>query len=386
MAEESSHSVVREGFARADELKPITDFDRAWNVRGHGPRLKAVKKSAEAIRERLAHGPRVMSVRSLPVSTLGYPTKYAFWGAPFSPAPYVIMTHRSLLVQFLQRGELKTLLFNPTDDIAARQTPFFARMIRQVGDYVAFNLLAKKFHPLESQLAALGVTPESIDYVAFDHFHTQDLRSLLGTHDGKHAPRFPNAKLLAPRPEWDDWDDLHPMQRAWFIADGKRGARTERVVLTDGDFDLGDGVALLRTPGHTSGNQTLFFNTSDGVWGCSENGTSADNWTPLESKIVGLSRLCRQQDMDVVLNANTPELGAQQYTSMILERTLVDRVNRAPGFCQMFPSSEITPSALAPGLTPTIVHGGLVYGEVARAESRRHADHASQTSSAAPAE
>jgi hypothetical protein len=83
--------------------------------------------------------------------------------------------------------------------------------------------------------------------------------------------------------------------------------------------------------------------------------------------------------MDVVLNANTPELGAQQYTSMILERTIVDRVNRAPGFCQMFPSSEVTPSALAPGLTPTIVHGGLVYGEVARAESRRRTERVDQT-------
>src|SRR5258706_8578562 len=135
MAEESSHIVEREGFARADELKPITDLDRAWYTRGHGPRLKAVKKSAEAIRERISQGPRVMSVRSLPISTLAYPTKYAFWAAAFSPAPYVIMTHRTLLVQFLQRGELKTFLFNPTDDVAARQTPYFARMIRQVGDY-----------------------------------------------------------------------------------------------------------------------------------------------------------------------------------------------------------------------------------------------------------
>ena len=31
---------------------------------------------------------------------------------------------------------------------------------------------------------------------------------------------------------------------------------------------------LIRTPGHTSGNQTLFIHTEQGVWGISENGTA----------------------------------------------------------------------------------------------------------------
>src|SRR5438128_1196228 len=83
------------------------------------------------------------------------------------------------------------------------------------------------------------------------------------------AARFPNAKLLAPKTEWDDWDDLHPLQRAWFIRDGKAGVRTANVILTDGDLVLGDGVMLLRTPGHTVGNQTLFLNTDTGIWGIS---------------------------------------------------------------------------------------------------------------------
>lgn len=347
-----------------EQFSVLSDLRGAWERRGHGPRLRAVRKAAEGLRERFASGPHAVSVRTLPITTLAYPTKYAFWSAAYSPVPYVVMSHRALLVQFLQRGEPKTLLFNPTDHVASRATPFFARMIEMVGEYVAFNLMAKTFDPLETQLAALGLDASSIDYVAFDHFHTQDLRTLLGTTDGEHEPRFPRARLLAKVAEWDDWDDLHPMQRAWFVADGKRNVRTDKLLLIDDDLELGDGVMLLGTPGHTSGNQTLFVNTADGVWGCSENGTCADNWSPLESKIRGLSALCRRQDMDLVLNANTPELGAQQYTSMMLERTLVDRVKRAPGFCQMFPSSEVTPSALAPGLSPTIVHRALSYGAV----------------------
>jgi hypothetical protein len=178
------------------------------------------------------------------------------------------------------------------------------------------------------------------------------------------AARFPNAYLLAPRCEWADWDDVHPFQAAWFIADGKKDVPEERVILTDDDLALGDGCLLLRTPGHTSGNQTLFVHAEQGVFGCSENGTAADNWSPSASRIAGLRRFARHQMLEVVLNANTPEMGIEQYTSMTLERTLVDRVAEAPSFVQMFPSSEVTPSLLAPGIRPTWTFGERTSGTV----------------------
>lgn len=367
MIERDGYASVKQGHI-GGSLGRLDHLDAAWQVSGHGPKLKAVRSAAERLRESFAAGPRAVAVRTIPISTLAYPTKYAFWGACLLPFPYVIMKHQCLLVQFLQRGELKNLLFNPTDDIAARATPFFSRMIEQVGEYVAFNVLQQKFESIEAQLASLGLKPEHIDYVAFDHFHTQDLRGLLGTSGGRPA-RFPKATLLAPAAEWDDWDDLHPMQKAWFVADGKRGVDTSRVLLTRSDVALGDGVMLVRTPGHTSGNQTLFVNTTGGVWGCSENGTCADNWSPLDSKIPGLARHCRQHDVDLLLNANTPEFGATQYTSMVLERTLVDRVPHAPAFVQMFASSEVQASPLALGLKPTVQVDQLEFGTLAPRES-----------------
>ena len=348
---------------------PLHDLDAAWRVPSAGPRLRAVRVATERLRDRFAGGPRVVAVRTLPLTTLLYPTKYAFNSAARSPAPFVVMTHRAVLAQFLQQGALKTLLFNPSDIAGARATPFFARLVGQFGER-ATNLLVDTYEPLEAQLARLGLAPADVDYVAFDHFHTQDLRSLLGTEDGARAPRFPNATLLAPAREWNDWDDLHPYQRAWFVPDGKRGVRTARVALTEGDLALGDGALLVRTPGHTAGNQTLFLSTEQGVWGISENGTSADSWSPLDSKIPGLAAMCRRSELDVVVNANTPEGGADQYTSMVLERTLVDRVRRAPAFVQMFPSSEVTPSKLAPGLAPTLLHRAITSGEIARPAKR----------------
>lgn len=353
-----------------DGLVRISDLDEAWSIPAHGKRLRAVKRAGERLRERFTRGPRALAVRTLPLTTLAYPTKYAFWSAAFHPAPFVMLTHRCLLVQFLDRGEVKTLLWNPTDVAAAEATPFFARLVAELGEGLA-RRIAKRAPPLETQLEDLGLSPTDIDWVAFDHFHTQDLRGLLGTTDGAHAPRFSNARLLAPRVEWEDWDDLHPMQKAWFVADGKTGVRTDKVVFTDGDVQLGDGVMVLRTPGHTTGNQTVFVSTASGVWGSSENGTAADSWSPLESRIKGLARVAKVQDLDVILNANTPELAAQQYTSMVLERAVVDRVPHAPAFVQMLPSSEVTPSLLAPGLRPTVVHGAITHGNVVRPGKRR---------------
>ncbi len=340
---------------KAPELRRIPLLDEAWSVRGHGARLDAVRRGAHELRALLGSGPRAIAVRSLPRSRLVYPTRFAFQGAASSPAPMVVMVHRTLLVQFLKEGELRTLLFNPTDVEAAKRTPFFADMLARMPAW-AVPLVAPPLPSLEAQLAEHGLAPNDVDYLAFDHFHTQDVRGL--------PARFPRATLLAPRVEWEDWARPHPMQSAWFVADGRDGFDPSRVVLTDGDLMLGDGVALVRTPGHTSGNQTLFVSTETGIWGCSENGTSADAWSPLDSRIPGLARFARTWGVDLVMNMNTPEYGADQYTSMALERIVVDRVKGAAAFAQMFPSSEVTPTPLAPGISPSVVFGSLSTGRV----------------------
>jgi len=344
-------------------VRKISDLDAARQHTTSSARLHAIRAGAERLGGELRSGPRALSVRTFPLTTLLYPTKYAFSGAAMSPAPYVHMEHRCLFVQVMAEGEVKNILFNPTDFVASRATPFFKKLIDKYGEFVSYKLLARSFGQVEEHLAKIGVSASDIDVIAFDHFHTQDLRPLMGTKSGM-AARFPNAHLLAPRREWDDWDDVHPFQAAWFIADGKKDVPAERVILTDDDLALGDGCLLLRTPGHTSGNQTLFVHAEQGVFGCSENGTAADNWSPSASRIAGLRGFASHQMLDVVLNANTPELGVEQYTSMVLERSLVDRVAEAPSFVQMFPSSEVTPSLLTLGLRPTWSFGERTSGTV----------------------
>jgi len=331
-----------------------------------GARLRAVSNAGRMLGDALREGPRVLGVKTLDNATLPYPTRFAFNGAVPLPWPFVLMAHRTLLVKVATEEGEKHVLFNPTDAAAARNTPFF----KQLGDAMARRfpfaerLLSKRFESLETQLAKVGVRPEQIDVVAFDHFHTQDVRGLLGTEG---AGRFPNALLLAPEREWREWDDLHPMQRAWFVEDGKQGVPATRVVTFDADLALGQGCLLLRTPGHTIGNQTLFVHADEGVFGCSENGCSADNWAPRASRIPGLRSYAETYGIDVILNANTPEYAGEQYVSMSLERSVVDRVPGDPDLVQMFPSSEVTTSAVAPLIRPRIEFAHRDSGVFARA-------------------
>jgi hypothetical protein len=347
--------------ATAPELEVITDVAPAWVVRGHSLQLEAMRNAAKALRERFASEPPVVSVRTFDRYTFGYPVRYGFWGMALAASPYTLIRGRTVMVQFRQAGALRTLLFNPSDEQAVKLAPFMVRQMQQKGPLG--RMMLDLHGPLEPKLAEAGVAPESVDYVAFDHFHLQDLRGLVSPHEGRPA-RFPRARLLAQRREWDQWDDLHPLHQAFAVPGAKEGIDPAGVVLHDIDARLGDGVMLVRTPGHTSGNQSLFFKTDTGIWGVSENGVSADNWSPQASRIRGVRGRVGLHGLEVLPNMNTPESTADQYLSMIFERSVVDPA-RGGDFLQMYPSFEVTHSWLTPGIR-AYMHGELRFGEVAR--------------------
>jgi len=346
-------------------LVRLTELDEAWRAASAGERLAEVRKSAPRLRERIQESGHAACVRTFPLSALPYPTSFGFGGAARSPLPYLIMTNRTNLVQFeTMDGEKKTLLFNPTDVERSANTPFFADLRRGMGEGISRWVMAKLKRPsIPEHLASVGVSPASIDYIAFDHLHTQDLRALLGSSDegGLHAV-LPRARLLIWKLELDILRGLHPLQRPWFLPDALRGVAEDRILPVDGDFLLGHGVALVRTPGHTVGNWSLVLNTESGVWAVSENGISCDSYAPEASRIPGVERYARRQHVEVILNSNTLEGRNEQYTSMVLERLLVDRSRKNPAFYQHQASSELTATPFTPGLSPTFHHGGIESG------------------------
>ena len=347
------------------DLLRITDLDAAWATRGAGARLDAVRRAGRKLRDRiLATGP-ARCVRTIDLATFPYPTRYGLQGVAASPAPYLFMRNRMQLVQVQTGGRVVTILVNPTDPQRSAAAPYFSRLEERYGSF-ARKLLGSFHSTIEQALATWGVAPDAIDYVTFDHLHVQDVRGLLAPGPGGRA-YLPNAKLLVQKTELDTLANLHPLQVEWYIPECLAGVPADRIVALDGDYTIGGGFAIVRTPGHTLGNHTLVVVTDRGAWTISENGICVDAYAPGISEIRGVARHARESGVEAILNANTREGSLDQYTSMVLEKTLADSVPDRPELPQHFASSELVPHVLAPGLRPTYTHGAITHGDIVAA-------------------
>jgi glyoxylase-like metal-dependent hydrolase (beta-lactamase superfamily II) len=342
-----------------EDLVRLSELDAAWPVRGAGARLDAVRRGGRRLRDRILAGGAARCVRTADIATFPYPTRYGLQDVAASPAPYLFLRNRMQLVQVMANGRLVTILVNPTDPERALAAPYFARMRARYGA-IAQKLLSTAHAMVPAALAGWGIAPDAVDYVTFDHLHTQDLRGLLAP-----GGLLPNARLLVQRGELDTLAGLHPLQVEWYIPDALAGLAPDRIIALDGDYLIGSGFALVRTPGHTIGNHSLVVVTDRGAWTISENGICVDAYAPGISRIRGLARHARDTGVEVILNANTREHSLDQYTSMVLEKTLADPVADRPELPQHFPSSELVGHPLAPGLAPTYAHGAITHGTLA---------------------
>jgi hypothetical protein len=357
-------------------LKPFGEFDDANRTWPRGDRPAAIREAAAEFRARFATPEnRVHAVRTVDIASAPYPLKFAFGGAAHGVNPYINIINRLQVVQFEDfDGRLRTLAYEPTVTEGPQEAPFYEQMMGrlEVPDWVTYNVIAKIWQEPDAALATVGLQPEDVDYVSFDHLHVQDVRFVLGTTEpieGEPEPRpplFPKAKLLTQRQEWDTFASIHPMQWAWYVGDGIRDVPTENVVLLEGDVELGKGVALVWTPGHTDGNHSLCINTPDGVWVSSENGVCADSWHPNLSRIPGVKRFAEYFGREVVLNSNTLEDSIDQYDSMIKEKALADPNPRDPRFLNVFPSSEMADWKRQWPVVPTFSYRGVGYGTIER--------------------
>lgn len=353
-----------------DQLTRLSELDAAWREASAGARLVAVRAAARGLHDRLAAGGPVVSVRTADIATFPYPTRFGLDGAARTIAPYVMMRNRVQLVQVRAGGALVNILVNPSDAQRSLAAPFFAQQIERYGKLVATRVMSTMHGTVADALTEWGVDPADIDYITFDHLHVQDVRGLLGTiipEPGATEPTpalLPNARLLAQRSELATLEQPHPLHRHWYVEGGLLGVDPRKIIALDGDFALGAGFALVRTPGHTIGNHSPVVVTDRGLWTISENGVAVDAYAPEASAIAGLRSHARRHGVEVILNANTREHTLDQYTSMVLEKTLADPCPDRPEFPQHFSSSELVRHPLAPGLGPTYSHGAITFGQV----------------------
>ncbi len=345
-------------------IEAITDFDGARQHARPQDRLEAVRRRALAFRERFMDEPEVLFYKSVDLVRAPYPTWYAYSGV-FTQSlyrfPLVHLLNRLFIVQYRDlAGAVKTLLFSPTDHEANRETPFFKRLASKTPKRLT-DIAAPVYTTVEAALAAAGIKPAQVDYLSYDHLHTQDVRRWLG-------PRglFPNAKLLVHTQEWESTLGLLPVQADWYCPNGITGIADERVITFEGSLQLGRGVALIHTPGHTEGNHSLVARVPDGLRVTSENGVGADAYAPQNSRVNAIRRYAQATGLEVILNGNTLEGSNDQYISMVLEKTIAGP-SANPDYPNCASSSECTPFWMFPGHEVSYLMGEAEFGQVVSA-------------------
>jgi hypothetical protein len=340
-------------------VREVEEFKDAHTLWPRGDRPEAIRAAAEQFRARFKEQGEVLSVQTVDLVAAGYPLNFAFGGAAKGVNPYLSILNRLVVIRFEDfDGAEKVLAWEPTVPEGSQEAPFYGQLIQRYGERVS-NLLATYYNDIGQALAKCGLKPEDVDYIAFDHLHVQDPRMMLGT-DTQPA-YYPNAKMLAQRAEVDTFKSIHPTQWAWYVEGGMDGVPDDRVILLDGDVEIGKGLAFLATPGHTDGNMSLCVNTPRGIWVSSENGVAADNWQPQLSKIPGVRKWAEFFNRDVVMNSNTLEDSLDQYDSMVKEHAVADPDPRDPRWKQVFPSSELARFKRQWPVVPTHFFGGIEY-------------------------
>jgi hypothetical protein len=343
-------------------MRALTDFDDARNHAVPQDRLREVRRRALALRERFMDEPQAVFYRSFDLIRAPYPVYYAYTGVFAQNGfkfPLVHLLNRMFVVQYKDYdGRLRTLILSPSDHEANFETPFFKRLGKSTPKAL-IPLLAPVYNTVQSALAKCGIAPAQVDYISYDHLHTQDVRQWLGTRGTPGY--FPNAKLLVHRQEWASAGGLLPCQADWYCPNGIEGIDPLRVIAFEGSLQLGPGVALVHTPGHTEGNHSLAVRVPDGIRVSSENGVGVDAYEPKNSRVNAIRRYALASGVEVILNGNTLEGSNDQYISMVLEKTLAGPSVNAE-FPNCAPSSERTPYWLFPGDKVSALFGETQFG------------------------
>ena len=346
-------------------IKPIDHFLAARQEPIPQQRLEKLRAIARGFGDELRAGPRVRFFKSVPLIRAPYPAHYAFLNARQWQTPFVHILNRMFIVQVDTPVGVKTLLLSPTWVEGSKETPFFARLRKSFGPLqdLGSKLMAPEYNKVENAVADAGLKPEDIDFISFDHMHTQDVRRWLGG-EGFEQAYFPNARLLIMREEWDACRGLIAPQKEWYVSHGMNGVDPAKIIVLDQDVMVGEGLALIKTPGHTMGNHSFAVNTPDGVYVISENGVGPDSYAPQHSNIPGFREFHENTGMEVVLNGNTLEGGLEQYISMIVEKEIAGASLKHPLFPNLFNSSEFTHYWLFAGHRPTVNVGEKTFGSV----------------------
>jgi methylmalonyl-CoA epimerase len=114
---------------------------------------------------------------------------------------------------------------------------------------------------LDHALAEAGVSPEDIDVVLATHLHFDHVGGFTTrTADGRVRPRFPRARYVVRRGEWEAATHPHERNRGSYRAEDFLPLADAGVLeLVDADQTIMPGVRVQRTGGHTADHQIIWI-------------------------------------------------------------------------------------------------------------------------------
>jgi len=104
-------------------------------------------------------------------------------------------------------------------------------------------------------LASMGVTPEDVTHILVTHVHFDHVIGLAARRGGRLVPRYPNARVLLGRADWENVPEEHLELEA--------KARIQvieelgRLDLVDGEPEVVPGVTMIPAPGESPGHSMI---------------------------------------------------------------------------------------------------------------------------------
>lgn len=116
----------------------------------------------------------------------------------------------------------------------------------------------EKTDTLDRSLTRHGLAPDDITHVVLTHLHFDHAGGATRLENGKPVPRFPNARYVVQRAEWEDANKPNRRSRAAYRSENFLPLQEAGLLqLVEGTTELLPGIELLHTGGHTRGLQLV---------------------------------------------------------------------------------------------------------------------------------
>lgn len=331
-----------------DQLfRPLTDFIAAWQQPSPSLCLSAVRDQAARLRVQLLQQSAVSCFKSADLYRDLYPISQAYNGVYsrlLMTVPYIHVLKRLWIIQFVDvDGALKTLLFSPSDNHDPLQTMLFQRFNSRLPRYLrrlSKAVIAPSYQSVETALGELGLQPNQVDYISYNH--------LQGQHVAQWLMHFPKAKLLVHEREISQYAQSLPANQILSFPDS---------------IYLGEGLALVHSPGMSDGHHVLVARVADGVCVITGNGVGADAYAPKHSRVKAIRQYAQQHELEVIVQGRQHTAVDIHYAAMVMEKTLAGSSHH-PDFPNCAYSGEATPYWLMPGFSVSFLHGLDDFGEI----------------------